>query len=133
MYMKHSIISPWPVPELTGAQWVEPLPQASYKFTSSSKLQLYCISENTSTNNDYLLLSLVSAQFYNPASIEFKSFIITSEPLKDCIKVIASTSILTLTTYPYMTCFASEMQSNAEFALSFEDLFKSDHLESILG
>ena len=30
MHMKHSIISPWPVPELTGAQWVEPLPQASY-------------------------------------------------------------------------------------------------------
>ena len=23
-------ISPWLVPELTGAQWVEPLPQASY-------------------------------------------------------------------------------------------------------
>ena len=23
-------ISPWPVPELTGVQWVEPLPQASY-------------------------------------------------------------------------------------------------------
>ena len=23
-------ISPWPVPELTGAQWVEPLPQAGY-------------------------------------------------------------------------------------------------------
>ena len=30
MYMKHSIISPWLVPELTGVQWVEPLPQASY-------------------------------------------------------------------------------------------------------
>ena len=30
MHMKHSIISPWPVPELTGVQWVEPLPQASY-------------------------------------------------------------------------------------------------------
>ena len=23
-------VSPWPVPELTGVQWVEPLPQASY-------------------------------------------------------------------------------------------------------
>ena len=31
MYMKHSIISPWVVPELTGVQWVEPLPQASYR------------------------------------------------------------------------------------------------------
>ena len=30
MHMKHSTISPWPVPELTGVQWVEPLPQASY-------------------------------------------------------------------------------------------------------
>ena len=26
-------ISPWPVPELTGAQWVEPLPQAGYNST----------------------------------------------------------------------------------------------------
>ena len=25
-----STISPWPVPEFTGVQWVEPLPQASY-------------------------------------------------------------------------------------------------------
>ena len=23
-------VSPWPVPELTGVQWVEPLPQAGY-------------------------------------------------------------------------------------------------------
>ena len=30
MHMKHSTISPWLVPELTGVQWVEPLPQASY-------------------------------------------------------------------------------------------------------
>ena len=30
MHMKHSIISLWPVPELTGVQWVEPLPQAGY-------------------------------------------------------------------------------------------------------
>ena len=30
MHMKCFIISPWPVPELTGAQWVEPLPQAGY-------------------------------------------------------------------------------------------------------
>ena len=29
-----SIISLWPVPELTGVQWVEPLPQASYTVTS---------------------------------------------------------------------------------------------------
>ena len=34
MYMKCSIVSPWLVPELTGAQWVEPLPQASYKGCS---------------------------------------------------------------------------------------------------
>ena len=33
MHMKCSIISPWLVPELTGAQWVEPLPQASYNIT----------------------------------------------------------------------------------------------------
>ena len=32
MHMKRSIISPWLVPELTGAQWVEPLPQASYNL-----------------------------------------------------------------------------------------------------
>ena len=25
-------MSPWLVPELTGAQWVEPLPQASYNM-----------------------------------------------------------------------------------------------------
>ena len=30
MHMRYSIISPWPVLELTGAQWVKPLPQASY-------------------------------------------------------------------------------------------------------
>ena len=46
MHMKHSIISPWLVPELTGAQWVEPLPQASYietpkpLHTSSERLCL---------------------------------------------------------------------------------------------
>ena len=32
MHMKCSKISPWLVPELTGAQWVEPLPQAGYKY-----------------------------------------------------------------------------------------------------
>ena len=35
MYMKHSKISPWPVPELTGAQWVEPLPQAGYRINKA--------------------------------------------------------------------------------------------------
>ena len=31
MHMKCSIISPWLVSELIGVQWVEPLPQASYR------------------------------------------------------------------------------------------------------
>ena len=39
MHMKHSILSPWPVPELTGAQWVEPLPQAGYKFAGDINQQ----------------------------------------------------------------------------------------------
>ena len=33
-----SIISPWLVPELTGVQWVEPLPQASYRWACSLAL-----------------------------------------------------------------------------------------------
>ena len=34
-----STISPWPVPELIGAQWVEPLPQASYTACSMATSQ----------------------------------------------------------------------------------------------
>ena len=30
-------ISPWLVPELTGAQWVEPLPQAGYSIIQAAK------------------------------------------------------------------------------------------------
>ena len=39
MYIKCSKISPWPVPELTGVQWVEPLPQASYTCGLPLKLR----------------------------------------------------------------------------------------------
>ena len=38
MHMKCSIISPWPVPELIGVQWVEPLPQAGYTVRLPSLL-----------------------------------------------------------------------------------------------
>ena len=38
MHMKHSKISPWQVPELTGAQWVEPLPQAGYSYSAVSRV-----------------------------------------------------------------------------------------------
>ena len=31
-------VSPWPVPELTGVQWVKPLPQASYKSSVGDKV-----------------------------------------------------------------------------------------------
>ena len=35
-------ISPWPVPELIGAQWVEPLPQASYTTPLLDGMPMSC-------------------------------------------------------------------------------------------
>ena len=100
------------------------------ELPSSTKLHLRCIS--VSANDDYLLLSLVSAQFHNPAPVEFKSFRITADSMEYQIDVVASTSISTSTTYPF-NVFAGDMESDAELALSFEGLFGSGHWVNIFG
>ncbi|KAI0000805.1 hypothetical protein BJV74DRAFT_820806 [Russula compacta] len=102
------------------------------KLPSSTKLHLRCTSETIFTNDECPLLPLVSAQFHNPAPVEFKSFRITADSLDYQIAVVASTSIPTSTTYP-SDVFTGDMVIDAELALSFEELFGSDHCQNILG
>ena len=104
------------------------------KLPSSTKLELRCTSEDIFTNDDCPLLPLVSAQFHNPAPVKFKSFRITADYVEYQeyeIAVLASTSIPTSTTYS--SDVFTDMESDAELDLSFEELFRSDHWQNILG
>jgi hypothetical protein len=88
----------------------------------STNLHLHCLSENTPTHNDRLLLPVVSAQFQGPAPIEFKKLSVTTNCLDRSLEVTASTSAPTSRNPPSQD-FESDMDDNYnEFVLSFDGL-----------
>jgi hypothetical protein len=93
------------------------------KLPPSTTLCMRCTSENTATNNDHHLLPLVSAHFHDPASVEIKSFIVTS----GCtvISFTAYTYLPTLTTRPSYV-FEGDLNGGAALALSFDSPIEAD-------
>jgi len=63
------------------------------KLSSSTKLHLDCMTENTAPHNDHLILPILSAHFNDPTPVKFRSFDITLGPAGDRIDMIASTSL----------------------------------------
>jgi len=93
------------------------------KLPSSAVLHLRCISESLSTHIDYQILPLISAHFHNPTPVEFKSLGVTINlsERRHNIDVVASITPPKLTTY-YSRIFEDDMDSEAEFTLSFNGL-----------
>ena len=87
---------------------------------SSTRLHLHCVSENTPTYNDSLLLSVIAAQFQGPAPIEFKSLSVTISSMVHLLKVTASTTL------PWRSCqskgFEGDLDANADLVLLFDGL-----------
>ncbi|KAI0289295.1 hypothetical protein BC826DRAFT_631265 [Russula brevipes] len=94
------------------------------KLPSSTTLRMRCTCtyENTATNNDRHLLSLVSAHFHDPASIEIQSFTVTLNYVESLINFAAYTYLPTLTTHPSYI-FEGNLNGGAALALSFNAPF----------
>ena len=69
------------------------------KMPPSTILQLFCVSEHNSTDNDYFLLHVLSTHLQRSASVEFKRLNITISLVGSFLEVNASTSLSTSRTY----------------------------------
>jgi hypothetical protein len=94
------------------------------KLPPSTTLGIRCTSENTATNNDHLL-PLVSAHFHDPASVEIKSFKVTSGCTPGLITFTAFTYLLTSTTHPSYVS-EGDLNGGAALALTFHAPFEAD-------
>ena len=101
------------------------------KTPSSTRLHLHCVSENTPTYNDSLLLSVVAAHFQGPAPIEFKSLSVTISSMVHLLKVTASTTL------PWRSCqskgFEGDVDGNADLVLLFDGLPELGYWTDRLG
>ena len=99
---------------------------------SSTNLHFHCLSENTPTHNDRLLLPFISAQFQGPAPIEFKNLSVTINLMDGSLEVTASTSAPT-SRIPPSQDFESDMDDDDdEFVLSFDGLPKLGNWTGLL-
>jgi hypothetical protein len=98
---------------------------------SSTTLHLCCIPEITLPHSVYLILPLVSAQFHDPAPVEFKGFRIILNYSEPSMVIIASTAYTTLKTCP-SDLSEGGMDGDVELALSFEGLRMRRHWADIL-
>ena len=97
-----------------------------FQLPSSTTLRLRCISENPSTDNDNIILPLVSAHVHNPAPAEFRSLKMTINTLNGLIDVAA------YTTHPKSTisglhALEDDTDGDAELTMSFDGLPSSGH------
>jgi hypothetical protein len=93
------------------------------KLPSSTIFHFGCVSDNTPTHNDRLLLPVVSAQLQSPARaapIEFKCLNVTVSHMDRALEVTASTSLPTSRTRQPQD-FEGDMDHD-EFVLSFDEL-----------
>jgi hypothetical protein len=95
------------------------------KLPPSTTLGIRCTSENTATNNDHHILSLVSAHFHDPAPVEIKSFTATLNRVERSISFAAYTYLPTLPTHPSYV-FEGDLNGGAALALSFHAPFEAD-------
>ena len=87
---------------------------------SLKMLHLHCISENTLTHDDHLLLPIVSAKLKNPAFVEFQKLSVTLT-----LRMHVSFNVTASTTLPSSRSRQSQnieadMDGDAEFILSFD-------------
>jgi len=97
------------------------------KLPSSASLHLQCISENSSTHPDHLILPLISAHFHNPTPVEFKIFRVTANCSERLIDVAASIVPPKSTLYHQPVLGDNE----AELMLSFDGLPESTQADTL--
>ncbi|KAH9980630.1 hypothetical protein BJV77DRAFT_1073459 [Russula vinacea] len=93
------------------------------KLPSSTIVHFHCVSDNTPTHNDRLLLPVVTAQLQSPARaapIEFRRLNVTVSRMDRALEVTASTSLPTSRTRQSQD-FEGDMDDD-EFVLSFDGL-----------
>src|SRR5712671_1793664 len=96
------------------------------KSPSSTTLRLNCTSENAATQNEHLILPIISAHFHGPTPIKFRSFKIVLEHTNRMIDVVASTS-------PPMPCWhVIQADSDPELNLSFRGVANLNNRMNIL-
>jgi hypothetical protein len=101
---------------------------------SSSTLHLDCIPRITDNDPESLLLSIISAQFQGPSSVEFKSLTVTVAIrglAASSLKIIASTYPSTLRN-PQSQSLEGDTLGNHELVLSFERLSRPGHSTDLL-
>ncbi|KAF8486832.1 hypothetical protein DFH94DRAFT_3537 [Russula ochroleuca] len=94
------------------------------KVPSSTMLHFHCVSENTPTHHDGLLLPVVSAQLQSPARaapIEFKYLSVSLSCMDRSLEVTASTSVPISRTRQSQDS-ECDIDDSDEFALSFDGL-----------
>ena len=103
------------------------------KFPSSAMLHCHCISENTPTHNDHLLLPVVSAHLQSPSPVEFKNLSVTISNTNRSLEITASTSLPT-SGIRQSQGFKIDMPvgEEEEFVLSFDGLPEHDKWTDII-
>ena len=92
------------------------------KLPSSTILQLYCDSENTTTYNDRLLLPILSAHFQGTTPIEFKSLRITPSCVGSWLDVTALASLPTSRVRPSPDLEYDKSDDDDKFVLYLDGL-----------
>ena len=102
------------------------------KLPPSTMLHLHCVSENTLTHNDHLLLPVVSAHFQIPTRVEFKKLSVTFSYLCRMLGVTASTSPPTSRIRQSQDFECGVADGDAEFVLSFDGLPEHGHWTDLI-
>ena len=92
------------------------------KLPSSTTLHLRCISENTLTHDDHLLLPIVSAKLHSPAPVEFQTLSVTVTSNKKFSFEVTASTILPSQRSCQPQDFEGDLDGDAEFVLSFDGL-----------
>ncbi|KAF8486836.1 hypothetical protein DFH94DRAFT_659751 [Russula ochroleuca] len=109
------------------------------KLPSTTTLHLHCISENTSTRDDHLLLPIISSQLQCPAPVEFKSLSVTLSCMYHSLGVTASTAVSTSRIGLFQgieddidDIIDMDNNDDSEFVLSFNGLPELGHKTNLL-
>ncbi|KAI0280964.1 hypothetical protein BC826DRAFT_975018 [Russula brevipes] len=94
------------------------------KLPPSTTLRIRCTSGNTATNDGHLL-PLVSAHFHDPASVEIKGFMVSSDYTPRLIIFTAFSYLPTSTTHPSYVS-EGDLNGGAALALSFLPPFEAN-------
>jgi hypothetical protein len=100
------------------------------KLPSSTKLHFHCVSENTSTHNDHLLLPVISAHFQRPAPVEFRTLAVALSPTGRSLHV--ASTYLSTSRNPQSRDFENDVYDSEEFLLSFDELPELGHRKDLL-